>query len=519
MLSVSSSAGTITSVDALASLVGTQIQTDETGARSFTLQRPTGFAQPLIEVFSVDNSGFFSNNNVVTYNPQGGGRLFDFNSVTPKTQAGHVDVQPTQTYDQLVGFGWSTAITDSNDVGGTTDSDLLRDSHGATTDNTFRVDIANGTYEVTATVDYATDLRIRNSVGGATLASGIDAQDGQTSGRTHITFNYTATDGNGIQLQFDSQGIQPRWALNGLAIRDAPNGAGGISLVHMDSTETATASTYGISGLTAASIYTVTLSAGTIVNFGGAGDADPAYEGFQITGNTAGTLNIINPSTPGNATLTVEEVSGEADQSSTVAYTFPGAGTGRRFDLGERAVFGGFTGVGRDGLYTTETGFGFTESPTNFVKAGNNLRNDGFFVDTHTFRVATGTGQASVRTYSTFLGLQSGSIQVHLEDGAATTINTAADDADTETELTATVGADGILDIAFESGTEFLNERGFVLGIDIVQGATGNLPAAAALTATEIGAGADAVTQSEVDAIGETLLWFDLQQQAFPMPI
>ena len=264
MLSVSSSAGTITSVDALASLVGTQIQTDETGARSFTLQRPTGFAQPLIEVFSVDNSGFFSNNNVVTYNPQGGGRLFDFNSVTPTTQAGHVDVQPTQTYDQLVGFGWSTAITDSNDVGGTTDSDLLRDSHGATTDNTFRVDIANGTYEVTATVDYATDLRIRNSVGGATLASGIDAQDAQTSGRTHITFNYTATDGNGIQLQFDSQGIQPRWALNGLAIRDAPNGAGGISLVHMDSTETATASTYGISGLTAASIYTVTLSAGTV---------------------------------------------------------------------------------------------------------------------------------------------------------------------------------------------------------------------------------------------------------------
>ena len=274
----------------------------------------------------------------------------------------------------------------------------------------------------------------------------------------------------------------------------------------MDSTETATASTYGISGLTAASIYTVTLSAGTIVNFGGAGDADPAYEGFQITGSTAGTLNIINPSTPGNATLTVEEVSGEADQSSTVAYTFPGAGTGRRFDFGEGAVFGGFTGVGRDGLYTTETGFGFTESPTNFVKAGNNLRNDGFFVDTHTFRVATGTGQASVRIYSTFLGLQSGSIQVRLEGGAATTINTAADDADTETELTATVGADGILDIAFESGTEFLNERGFVLGIDVVQGATGNLPAAAALTATEIGAGADAVTQSEVDAIVDAAL-------------
>ena len=506
VLTVSSSAGTITSVDALASLVGTQIQANGAGAWSFTLQRPSGFAQPLIEVSSVDNSGFFSNNNVVTYNTQGGGRLFDFNTTTATTQAGYVDVQPSQTYDQVVGFGWSTAISDSNDAGAIAmagDSDLLRDSHGATTDNTFRVDIADGNYEVTVTVAYATDLRIRDAVSGATLQSGIDAQTGEATGRTHHTFIVTAMGGNGIQLQFDSQGNQSLWALNGLAIRDTPNGV--VTLLHAGSTDISAASTYGLSGLTTTSIYTVSLSAGSIVNFGGNPDADPAYDGFQVTGTTTGTLNIINPATPGNATLTVEEVSGEADQTDTINYVFP-AGNGLRFDFGSRtsAVQAGYTQVDRADLFTADSGFGFTANqPTEFLKTGvNDLRSDGIFVDTHTFRVATGNGIFDARIYSTFLGIQSGSVQVSLEGGAATTVNSPVG-TDSTTVLTATV-ADGFLDISFLAGSGFINERGFVQGIDVAT--TGDLPGATPLMAATIGSGADSVTQSEVDSIVDAAL-------------
>ncbi len=93
-------------------------------------------------------------------------RRFDFNAVgsptqlpaAPPTVGGYFGVLPTETYTANLGFGWVGAVLpaggfDRGALTGTNYSRLLRDGVyggvGAAGAATFRVDLPDGTYQVT----------------------------------------------------------------------------------------------------------------------------------------------------------------------------------------------------------------------------------------------------------------------------------------------------------------------------------------------------------------------------------
>lgn len=140
-----------------------------------------------------------------------------------------------------------------------------------------------------------------------------------------------------------------------------------------------------------------------------------------------------------------------------------------RFDFGDygSAVQPNFALVDRGMLFTSERGYGLDSLPVPFAKnAADDLKRDGFRAGGFTFRVATGSGEFCVRSHSTSVGINPGSLQVALEGGEFLTINSSVDTS-SQTDLTVRV-VDGFLDIRFVQGTGFNNETGFVQGVEIV---------------------------------------------------
>lgn len=209
---------------------------------------------------------------------------FDFGTGTSPVAPGAVNVS-SQAFNATLGFGWAknAAGLDSRDRG--TVDPLTRDFVFGR-DGTFLVNLANGTYTVTATIGDA--IVAHDNVGiwiqGQQVASGLTTQAGQ-----FVQQSFTATVTNG-QLSFrmaDQGGFDDYFVLNGLQITSSSTGqppaapvgltaAAGNAQVSLSWATSVGASSYNVyrgtssgaavllqSGLTAPSFTNTGLSNGT----------------------------------------------------------------------------------------------------------------------------------------------------------------------------------------------------------------------------------------------------------------
>ncbi len=536
-VTVATTLGTITTADALPNVPGIQVAVTEGGAVdtfTFDIRRPGGAGTPTISVQTIDGLGSLppgTGSGIIDYVTQtlgAAGLLFDFDSDDLQTETGYTSVSPRQAYDITNGYGWTGDNADrdlhgSSDPGMVTHADLLRDSQGYVSARTFRADVTNGAYAVTATFSAGADISITNANGGGTLASGLDASGGTI---TH-TFTYNATGNNGVQLTFGSNAPLPLlWKLNALTIR-ALGSVSGIRVTRPGGTlasDGASTSSWMVSGLTDGEVYTITPTAGTLgtVTLGGGGmsaDFHSAYSGVQIVADASGTatFTLVAPAVPGNVTVTVNDVTGAAtgtsasqnyDAPSPWLFDFEGlggttitsaaaVGMPTVTSVNDHTTFGGDLGYGWSmtfGRGDYDAGAG---APTAF-------RRDGvYFTGETTFQVAAEAGNYDVRIYT---GNQNAGIPFDVTiEGVTTTITPTA--GSYESFLLTNNGgvgaggpgftvADGVLDIQLTANTTVL----FVNGLDV--GSAGDLDGTnqQTLNAVAVGSGANALTQSQLEA-------------------
>ena len=136
--------------------------------------------------------------------------LFDFGFYGPV--APNATAINLNQYDATKGYGWTAFIGAASETGG---PDPLLSGYNYGTNNSFRVDLPNGTYTVKATfgdyVGFSTDQVL---VGGKVVASGAT-----TPGKFFApTFQANAVDGE-LTFQFTNNGGNSAFKLNALQVQ------------------------------------------------------------------------------------------------------------------------------------------------------------------------------------------------------------------------------------------------------------------------------------------------------------
>ncbi len=366
-LTVTTSMGSIVSADVDPNIAGVQVMANALGQATIAVQRPSGTGQAVISMEEV--SGAQTGLGLITYTLPTT-RRFDFNAAgsptqlpsSPPTVGGYFGVLPTQTYTANTGFGWvgtlPTGGFDRGVLSGTTYSNLLRDgSYGYLTGaSTFRVDLPNGTYQVTVTQGDATVARDEMNVA-VTVGSGAGLTNISSPLGQFVTNTFTATTSGGqLQLTFSDSGGEPYWVVNALEIRPV---AAAVSVNPVSSSVGAdgvTLDTVNVTGATPGAVYTLASSLGTIT---GVSDADTRYVGVQVVAPGSGNFSfqVQSPSATGVANVTVTEVTGASAGAASVTYT---AAATRRYDFGTSTspVASGFVqGLTTDALATKGEGW------------------------------------------------------------------------------------------------------------------------------------------------------------------
>jgi fibronectin type 3 domain-containing protein/subtilisin family serine protease len=142
---------------------------------------------------------------------------FDFGTATSPVATGYRQVTETTTYTAAQGFGWLAGAIDSRDRG--VGDDLQRDFN-FTTDGTFVVDVANGSYSVTLQMGDASSGHDQMGVflEGAQVDS-VTTGVGQWASRTYAV---TVSDGQLTLRLRDLGGSDPYVVINSLVIAAAP---------------------------------------------------------------------------------------------------------------------------------------------------------------------------------------------------------------------------------------------------------------------------------------------------------
>jgi fibronectin type 3 domain-containing protein len=138
---------------------------------------------------------------------------FDFGPATSPVATGYRQVTETTTYTAAQGFGWLAGVIDSRDRG--VGDDLQRD-FDFTTDGTFAVDVANGSYSVTLQMGDASSGHDQMGVFlEGTQVDSVTTAAGQWASRTYAV---TVSDGQLTLRLRDLGGIDPYVVLNSLVI-------------------------------------------------------------------------------------------------------------------------------------------------------------------------------------------------------------------------------------------------------------------------------------------------------------
>jgi hypothetical protein len=398
LLTVRTTLGTITSADASPIYVGTQVQADVQGKFTFTVRRPTGAGPGALTVTVGDVLGAGQGTATVAL-VEPDNRHFDFDTTGTPTAAGYVGVRGSDLYTPARGFGW---LAPAAEFGRPYGNALVQDGHYGSAPNTFQMDLAPGTYEVTATVgdtvyphDFM-DIRVAgvSQLGGRLISNA----PGQV-----VVRNFTVTvgaDGH-LPLQFlDLGGSDPYWVVNGLDVRPA-SAVLPLTLTGPGGTLGADGSTVDWFSVTAPAGAEITLatSLGTLV---GLADADPVYAGLQVIG-TGGPIRfgVLRPTGAGVAVITAEDVTGAAAGSFSQTYS---AGQSRLLDMNgvNNLTAPGYRGVRGSEVYTDATGYGWLAPAGEFERAGPDaLHFDGHYGSApNVFRIEVDTSATAPASYT-----------------------------------------------------------------------------------------------------------------------
>jgi autotransporter-associated beta strand protein len=368
LVTVATSLGTITTADADPNYAGNQVVVGPGGAFSFTVRAPLGGGQATITAHEV--TGAADGSTTLAFTPPSAFH-FEFNAPGSPTASGYASVLPTTTYNAATSYGWTTTTgLFTQDRGGPTT--LLR-SFTAGPDNTFRVDLPNGTY--TANVTLGDTINPHGPIdvlqGGVSLLGGnlINTTAGQFITRS---FPVTVTGGN-LQLEFKSLGDDGVFVLNAL---DLYTSTSAITLMSSAPTLPADGtSTVTISGTGAVpnSLITVATTLGTITTT----DVDPNYAGVQVHADGSGHFSFVlqAPSSSGGTPLiTATDVTGAAAGSSSTILMITPPGT---FHLDfvyppNPTPQAGYTSVLPTTLYSTSVGYGWQTSGVSAQDRGAN---------------------------------------------------------------------------------------------------------------------------------------------------
>ncbi|MEQ8784963.1 MAG: hypothetical protein RIC55_01635, partial [Pirellulaceae bacterium] len=380
LVTVSTDFGTITSADASSLYAGIQVLADGDGEYTFEVLRPNTAGEALIQV--EETTGAQTGCLIVEYTTVE--THFDFNTSGSPTASGYVGIGVDNDFDAMLGYGWVTTA-DTNGAAGPTD--LLRDGHFGTTDNTFQVNLDNGVYTVNVTLGSPTQALTSVDV----LIEGVLEIDNLSTAAgqfVHRSFEVTIADGVlDLGLLNDGGNL---WAIAALDIVVAPavitlTGPGSVTA------DGVTVDMVTGAGATPGGLITVTTDLGVITT----ADADPFYAGVQVVADGLGdfTFDIQRPNLGGTANVTAVEVNAASAGATTIEYTAPAA---LRFDLNSSGTptAAGFIGLGTANLFDAGLGYGWMATAPTFSTAGPNdlLRDLHYGSTTNTFLVDLDNG-------------------------------------------------------------------------------------------------------------------------------
>ena len=243
LVTVSTTLGTITTLDVSSSIAGTQVAVAG-GAVTFQVQAPTGPGTPTVEFRTLDGAArtSVSNATFLTYSTVGGGgggpapsaRKYDFNrgstdATMSPTAPGYIGVRSNHLSPATNGFGWTSqpsAFNSPSDPPVVTPAALYRDGHrGSTgTTGTFKVQ-ANGStnYTVTAYVGQYGNALDQVRVTGEGQAGVIATPTNFDQFTTVTIANVNDADHDGfISISFaDAGGQATGWAVVALEVTEA----------------------------------------------------------------------------------------------------------------------------------------------------------------------------------------------------------------------------------------------------------------------------------------------------------
>jgi fibronectin type 3 domain-containing protein len=130
--------------------------------------------------------------------------------------SGYTRVSPATVFSTAQGYGWQSGTIDSRDRG--TGSDLNRD-FDFTTDGTFAVNLANGSYNVTVTMGDASYPHDQMGV----FLQGIQVDSVTTAAGSFVTTTYSVTvSGGQLTLRLKDLGGSDLYAvINALLVVSA----------------------------------------------------------------------------------------------------------------------------------------------------------------------------------------------------------------------------------------------------------------------------------------------------------
>ena len=534
LITVEGGLGTITNVDEDPQMDGIQIATDSDGQAILTVRRPTKAGSSVISLSAA--TGEASGIVLIDYGTVTA-RNFDFNNqLTPTSvsptydpiSAGNTDgyrgVLTTDLYSTTAGFGW-LAKPDSYSISpalGGTLSDLVSDGHRGSSSGTFRVDLANGTYEVHLYMGDGADHQ-----GVSVVANGTTVLSKQPLARNTIFDHaFTVTVSNGqLDLTFshnDGSFNDPHWVINGIEIRNASTvGAftpSNVGSVPADGSTLTTITATAPLTLPNGSLVTVSSTQGTIIT----ADASSGMAGTQVA-VVAGSVSfqIKSPLTAGTPTVDFRAIDGSAHTAVTnsafLTFTVPGGGAGvaRRFDFNRgfstdtmSATAAGFTGVLTNNTNPAADGYGWVSQPSGFSSPYDptGVTTVALFRDGHqgqtgttgTFKVlAAAATSYDVRAYVGQYGLTLDQVRVTVEGQSAVTAPSTNWDQFTAVTVSGAVDVDndGFISISFaDAGGQTTGWA--VVGLEIAKTSDG-LPPATNIEATQVApAGSAAVLSS-----------------------
>ena len=352
------------------------------GTFSFEVRSPLTAGAAQLKAVAVDGSGFGENAALLAFATPAGVRLFDFNGGGSPTQPGYTGVLPGDLFATLGGHGWSAAVT-ANDHGVTDadpQGDLRRDLHYAPTARTFQVQVPNGAYYVHATVGDRLNGhdQVRLTVEGVALPTFATSANQWR----HELAQVTVSDGVLTVLAEDLGGGDPNWVLNGLEVRPMVQG---VTFAYSPSASAPAngSSRIAVTGTVPASfagrLITVATSLGTVAPTGANVDQSGAYAGLQVLVDALGQFqfDVVAPTAPGTATLTVTALDGLIYSQAANALTFTSAAASNLlFDFnasaaGPTQTIGAqsYQGVLPTDAYSAGLGYGWTGAVNGLSRA------------------------------------------------------------------------------------------------------------------------------------------------------